>query len=89
MHGQVKHITRATLLGQELINLRIAAGDVPRQVTEEAFEQPFDNYRWRLEREETPLPGVFKVTVTVSWGDARDNESVSLASFMVDQGAGT
>ena len=34
MHGQVKHMTRATLLGQELINLRIAAEDVPLQANE-------------------------------------------------------
>jgi len=84
MHGRVRHLTQATLLGREVMNERIAQGEVPQQALEEPFGEPFDMYRWRLEREATPLPGVFKVSVTVSWGELQRNESVTLASFMLD-----
>lgn len=84
MHGRVKHLTQATLLGREVMNLRIAQGDVPQQAEQEQFPEPFELYRWRLEREVTPLPGVYKISVTVSWGEQRSNESVTLASFMIE-----
>ena len=87
MHGRVKHVTQATLLGRELMNERIARGEVPLQPLESTFEEPFDRYSWRIEREETPLPGVFKVSVTVAWGEQQYSEAVTLASFMIDQGA--
>jgi len=80
----VRHVTQATLLGRELMNERIARKDVPLQPLEEAFAEPFENYRWRLEREATPLPGVFKVTVTVAWGDPERGEAVTLASFLLE-----
>jgi len=86
MHGEVKHITQATLLGRALMNERIASGAVPLQPQEEAFEEPFEIYRWRIEREETPLPGVYKVQVTVSWGDRPGSAAVTLASFLLDRG---
>jgi len=85
MHGEVKHITQATLLGRALMNERIASGEVPLQPQEEAFEEPFDTYRWRIEREETPLPGVYKVLVTVTWGDRPGSATVTLASFLLDR----
>ncbi|PLY04255.1 MAG: hypothetical protein C0624_05910 [Desulfuromonas sp.] len=86
MHGRVKHLTEATLLGREIMNERIARGDVPSQPQQEQFAEPFERYSWRLERETTPLPGVFKVSVTVIWGDEQNNEAVTLASFMLEQG---
>ncbi len=84
LHGRVRHVTQATLLGRELMNERIARKDVPLQPLEEAFSEPFENYRWRLEREVTPLPGVFKVSVTVAWGDPERGEAVTLASFLLE-----
>jgi len=86
MHGRVKHLTEATLLGREIMNERIARGDVPSQPQQEQFAEPFERYSWRLERETTPFPRVFKVSVTVIWGDEQNNEAVTLASFMLEQG---
>ena len=86
MHGRVKHVTQATLLGREVMNTRIASGEVTAQPAEKAFAEPFELYRWRLEREQTPLPGVYKVSVTVLWGEEQSNEAVTLSSFMVEQG---
>jgi len=83
MHGRVQHLTQATLLGREVMNKRIALGEVPAEVLQEPFAEPFELYRWRLERETTPLPGVFKVSVTVSWGEQQNSESVTLASFIL------
>lgn len=86
MHGQVSRLTQATLLGRELMNERIASGEVSQQPSEESFEEPYEQYRWRIEREETPLPGVYKVSVTVLWGEEQRSEAVTLASFMIDKG---
>ncbi len=89
MHGEVRHLTQATLLARELMNERIARGDVPEQPQQEQFAEPFERYGWRLEREPTPLPGVYKVQVTVFWGEPADNDAVTLASFMLEPEAGS
>ena len=87
MHGEVQRLTQATLLARELMNERIVRQDVPQQPQQGVFDAPFPDYSWRIEREETPLPGVSKVQVTVSWDAEKETAGVTLASFMLEPGA--
>ncbi len=62
-------ITRATLLAEE--RLREYRGRAPE---EGDFSPPYQDFRYRLERRETAIPGVAAVSITVSKG----RESVTI-----------
>jgi general secretion pathway protein I len=85
VHDRLQKITQATLLAQhQMAVTEVDAQSGLRDFTTEqgTFEEPFELYRWRLEYTETPLPSVWMITVTVSWGDEAENETVALDSFI-------
>lgn len=84
VNDRLQKTTRATLLAQgKMAEIEAgAAGDEAEGV----FAEPHAGYRWRADYEETPLPAVRMVTVTVAWGDEARGEAVDLASFLVDGG---
>lgn len=85
VHDRLQKTTQATLLAQHMmaqteVDAQAGLQDFSRE--QGTFEEPFEQYRWRLEYEETPLPSVRMVTVTVSWGTEEENETVALDSFI-------
>lgn len=85
VHDRLQRLTIATLLAQEKMaetEVSAANGTLPRQESQGAFSDPYAAYFWRITYADTPLPSVRMVTVTVSWGDEKLNESVDLASFI-------
>jgi len=75
-------LTMATMLAQQQMSeteLNYAANQSGDEGT---FEPPYDNYRWQVEFNTTPLAAVREVTVTVAWGEAGSNEDVTLTSFL-------
>lgn len=75
-----QNVTRATLLAQEKMNeLELNIGS---RGNDGIFDTPFDQFRWQVEYNPTPLATVSEVTVTVSWGETGSNEDVSLTSFL-------
>lgn len=85
VNAQLQKITQATLLAQErMTEIEIEAGRGAVQVFNEEgiFDEPFAEYRWRVSYEDTPLPNLQMVTVTVAWGDEERNEMVDLNSFV-------
>jgi general secretion pathway protein I len=85
VNGRLQRITQATLLAQQRmteVEVQAAQAGFEFQVEEGAFEAPFDTYRWATAYEDTPLPYLRIVRVTVAWGEARQNEEVELASFV-------
>lgn len=82
---RLQRITQATLLAQQRmseIELASAKPGTSLQSDEGTFEEPFAEYRWRVGYEETPLPGLRLITVTVAWGSEARNEMVDLNSFV-------
>jgi general secretion pathway protein I len=85
VHDRLQRMTTATLLAQqkmaetELKSERGAALETELQGT---FNEPHIDYRWQIAYEETPLPSIKMVTVTVLWGDEERNELVDLTSFI-------
>ena len=91
VNDRVQHITRATLLAQQRL-AEIETGVPLRQGDQElqgGFPAPFDNYRWRVSYQDTPLPAIRQVTVVVAWGDEAKNEAVEMSSFMFRPGSGS
>lgn len=85
VNGRLQKITQATLLAQQRmteIEVQAARPGFEFNVEEGVFEAPFENYRWSIAYEESPLPYLRIVRITVSWGEARKNEAVDLASFV-------
>lgn len=85
VNARLQKITQATLLAQEKmtdIEVRAATGGVQLVEEEGILTEPFAEFRWRTAYEETPLPSVRMVTVTVAWGEEARNEAVQISSFL-------
>jgi len=85
VNARLQKITQATLLAQQrMTEIEIQSGQGGLQALNEegVFDEPFAEFRWRLKYEDTPLPNLRIVTVTVAWGDEARNESVDLDSFV-------
>lgn len=82
---RLQRITQATLLAQEILTgLETEAwqGRADLREEEKAFAEPFSAYRWRTTYEDTPIPAVKMVRVSVLWGEEKKNESVEMTSFV-------
>lgn len=85
VQDRLQHITQATLLAQQKMaeaEVEAVNGTLERADAAGGFSSPFEGYRWRIGFEETPLPSVQMVTVTVLWGDEENNELVDLTSIL-------
>jgi general secretion pathway protein I len=85
VNAHLQKITQATLLAQQRmteVEIEAAGGALLVLNEEGVFDEPFDEFRWRLSYEDTPLPNLQIVTVTVAWGDEARNELVDLNSFI-------
>jgi len=85
VNGRLQKITQATLLAQGKMGETESAADrgtlqYENEVGE--FTPPYDEFRWQISFEDTPLPSVRMVTVKVLWGDEKKNELVELNSFL-------
>ena len=86
VQGRLQHLTQATLLAQQKMaesELQARQGGVGQLADSNGtFAEPFANYRWEIAIDDTPLPTVQMVTVTVLWGEAERNEGVDVTSFL-------
>jgi general secretion pathway protein I len=85
VNSRLQKITQATLLAQEKMGETEATSDRGALQFEDekgVFTPPYDEFRWQIAFEETPLPSVQMVTVKVLWGDEKKNELVELNSFL-------
>jgi general secretion pathway protein I len=85
VNGRIQKMTQATLLAQEkMAETEVAArqGQLAPTDDEGSFDEPFDEYRWRIRFQDTPISRVKQVTVTVLWGREKRNELVDIDSFI-------
>jgi general secretion pathway protein I len=86
VHDRLQRLTQATLLAQQKMSeseLKAKTGGVAQlQESSGDFADPFAEYRWHIELNDTPLPSVQMVTVKVLWGDEDRNEGVDVTSFL-------
>jgi general secretion pathway protein I len=85
VNARLQKITQATLLAQQRmteVEIEATRGAAQAFNEEGVFDEPFTGYRWRVDYEDTPLPNLQLVTLTVAWGDEGRNEMVDLNSFV-------
>ena len=85
VHDRLQKTTQATLLAQQRmteIEVSASSGTTDLGDDEGVFEEPFSQFNWRVTYEDTPLPVLQMVTVTVAWGAEERNEMVDLNSFV-------
>ena len=89
VQGEQQNLTQATLLAEgkmteyETMHRLGHDGEV---AVEGVYEKPFSLYRWKISLEDTVLPQVLQVTVTVLWGEEKKIEKVDLTSFVFREG---
>lgn len=85
VHERLRKMTQATLLAQHKMAEAEAFSQGKLQAGGERegyFAEPFTDFGWRLEYSDTAFSPVRMVTVTVYWGDEKENESVAINSFV-------
>jgi len=87
---RIQRLTKGTLLAQQLLSEEELAAPAMRswQPREDAFDEPFSEFRWQVSYQDTLITKVKQVTVTVLWGDPAKNEQVHLTSFLPVGGGG-
>lgn len=89
VQNEQQNLTRATQLAEskmteyETLHRLGQDGEV---APEGVYGEPFSRYRWKIFFEDTVLPEVQQVTVTVLWGAEKEIEKVDLTSFVFRQG---
>jgi len=89
VQNEQQNLTRATQLAEskmteyETLHRLGQDGEV---APEGVYGEPFSRYRWKISFEDTVLPEVQQVTVTVLWGAEKEIEKVDLTSFVFRQG---
>lgn len=85
VQDRIQKLTRATLLAQQLMSEQSVQLPGAAPIGEErdgVFDEPFAQFRWRIHYEDTLLPQVKQLHVTVIWGRPEHNEQVELISFV-------
>ena len=84
VHDRLQKITQATLLAQHKMSEVETSSTSATLSGEEngVFEEPNDIFSWKVDYSDTPLPSIKMVSVTVSWGEENNNETVTLDSFV-------
>lgn len=81
-NDRLQQMTRATLLAKQ----RMA--EIEHRIGQDSsadrgeFEAPNQEYRWQKIVTPTPISGIVQVDLNVFWGEAKNNEFVTLTSFL-------
>lgn len=84
-HEQVQRITTATMLAQHKMSELEAQSrnnELTHSTQKGKWVEPYEQYRWQIEFNDTLVTGVEQVTVSVIWGERQRNEEVSIDSFV-------
>jgi len=63
-------VVSATILGKELAEQ--SSLDAQVQDGRGDFKEPFSRFSWSLDKEQTKLPGLERITIKVSWDEDKD-----------------
>lgn len=88
VQDRIQKLTRATLLAQQLLSEQEAGLGAPISAGDQegVFDEPFADFHWQISYEETLIPQVQQINVTVIWGEQQHNEQVELISFVAAGG---
>lgn len=82
VNQRLQQMTRATLLAkQQLAEIELGTA-VGLDQNQGVFAEPNQDYHWRAVYTATPIAGIEQIDLSVIWGDEKDNELVTLSSFL-------
>jgi general secretion pathway protein I len=82
VNDRLQQMTRATLLAKQKM------AEIENGISSELdqnrgdFSEPNQNFSWRSITTPTPIVGIAQIDLSVIWGDERENELVTLTSFI-------
>ena len=85
VQGEQQNLTQATMLAEGKMTEYETMHELRRDgevAAEGFFEAPFARYRWKITFQDTILPQIMQVTVTVLWGEEKEIEKVDLMSMV-------
>ena len=85
VQGEQQNLTQATMLAEGKMTEYETMHELRRDgevAAEGFFEAPFARYRWKITFQDTILPQIMQVTVTVLWGEEKEIEKVDLISMV-------
>jgi len=82
VNKRLQQMTRATLLAKqkmaEVENGIRADSDSNKGI----FSEPNQDFNWTVTTTPTPIPGISQIDLNVIWGSEKNNEFVTLTSFI-------
>ncbi|OQY24339.1 MAG: hypothetical protein B6I37_03555 [Desulfobacteraceae bacterium 4572_35.2] len=87
-HELVQRITTATMLAQHKMSELEAQsrnGELSHSTQNGNWTEPYDQFRWQVDFNDTLVNGVQQVTVSIIWGERQRNEEVSIDSFLFNK----
>jgi len=82
VNSRLQQMTRATLLAkQKMAEIENGIGSNLDQNKGE-FAEPNQNFSWNSVTTPTPITGIVQIDLSVRWGEERNNEFVTLTSFI-------
>ncbi len=60
-------------------------GELSHSTQKGNWAEPYDQFRWQVDFNDTLISGVQQVTVSIIWGDRQRNEEVSIDSFLFNK----
>lgn len=83
---QAEDATRATILAQNVFEEIRQAGEFEDDDSDSGeFEGPDASFKWTYRMEETEVPDLYRVTVTVSWQDGLALKDYTIETYLADR----
>lgn len=82
VNSRLQQMTRATLLAKQKMAEIENGISFGLDQNKGDFTEPNQAFSWRKVTTPTPITGIAQIDLSVLWGDERDNELVTLTSFI-------
>ena len=78
---RLQKMTRATLLAKQKM-AEVENKMIPADQIQGTFDEPNQEFTWHIVYTPTPITGIQQIDLSVIWGAEKENEQVTLISFL-------
>lgn len=83
---RLHQMTRATLLAKQKMAEIETGATTELSRNQGEFPAPNQRFNWRASYSPTPISGIEQIDLSVLWGDEKNNELVTITSFVRETG---
>mgnify|MGYP001405844763 CR=1 FL=1 len=84
VNDRLQQMTRATFLAKQKMAEIEHGVQQGLEVNKGDFPPPNQNFSWSILYSSTPIQGIKQIDLSVIWGDEKENELITLTSFLQD-----